>query len=147
MENAADSLKIAFAIFALILSLTIVFSLISKIITTANATLAHTDKTTYYEWEQGDLDERGRIVDSGTVITALQNNINNYTKVFINGIQMETNNKKDIENCITNYVKKDYYYEKIVEVTVGGKFRTADDGTKITITPGIFKTYIYYTDI
>lgn len=147
MENAADSLKIAFAIFALILSLTIVFSLISKIKTTSDTTLAYTDKTTYYEWEQGNLDERGRMVDSGTVITALQNSINNYTKVFINGTQMETNNTKEIENCINNYVKKDYYYEKIVEVTIGGKYRTADDGTKITITPGIFKTYIYYTDV
>lgn len=146
MENAADSLKIAFAIFALILALTIVFSLISKIKTTADTTLAHTDKTTYYDWEYGNLDKRGRIVDSGTVITALQNSINNYTKVFINGQQMIINNEQDIENSIRNYVTKDEYYEKIVEVTIGGKFRTAEDGTKITILPGIFKTYIYYTE-
>jgi len=58
MENASDALKMAFAIFVFVIALTIVFSLISKVKETADAILVNSDKTTYYEWETGNLEER-----------------------------------------------------------------------------------------
>lgn len=58
MENASDALKIAFAVFVFIIALSIVFSLISKVKETADAILVYSDKTTYYDWIEGDLEER-----------------------------------------------------------------------------------------
>jgi len=58
MENASDALKMAFAIFVFVVALTIVFSLISKVKETADAILLNSDKTNYYEWETGNLEER-----------------------------------------------------------------------------------------
>ena len=58
MENASDALKMTFAIFVFVIALTIVFSLISKVKETADAILLNSDKTNYYEWETGNLEER-----------------------------------------------------------------------------------------
>jgi len=58
MENASDALKMAFAIFVFVIALTIVFSLITKVKETADAILLNSDKTNYYEWETGNLEER-----------------------------------------------------------------------------------------
>lgn len=58
MENASDALKMACAIFIFVIALSIVFSLISKIKTTADTILYYSDKTNYYEWESGDQEER-----------------------------------------------------------------------------------------
>lgn len=58
MENASDALKMAFAIFVFVIALTIVFSLISKVKETADAILLNSDKTNYYEWETGNLEDR-----------------------------------------------------------------------------------------
>ena len=60
MENAADALKIVFAIFAFIVALSMVFSLISTIKETADEVLFITDKTNFYGWENGNLEERKR---------------------------------------------------------------------------------------
>ena len=53
MENAADALKMAFAIFVFIVALSIVFSLIGKVKETADAVLANSDKTNYYQYAYG----------------------------------------------------------------------------------------------
>lgn len=58
MENAADALKMAFAVFVFIIALSIVFSLIGNVKETADTVLYYADKTNYYEWETGDLKER-----------------------------------------------------------------------------------------
>ena len=58
MENATDALKMAFAIFVFIISLSIVFSLISHAKETADKILFYSDKTNYYNWETGNLEER-----------------------------------------------------------------------------------------
>lgn len=54
MENAADALKMAFAIFVFIVALSIVFSLIGKVKETADAVLANSDKTNYYAHTYGE---------------------------------------------------------------------------------------------
>lgn len=58
MENASDALKMAFAVFVFIIALSIVFSLISQVKETADAILFASDKTTYYDWIEGDTEER-----------------------------------------------------------------------------------------
>ncbi len=58
MENAADALKMAFAIFVFILALVIVFSMIGRIKDTADEILFYSDETNYYDWVSGDLSER-----------------------------------------------------------------------------------------
>ena len=58
MENATDALKMAFAVFVFIIALSIVFSLISQAKETADTVLFYSDKTNYYDWETGNLEER-----------------------------------------------------------------------------------------
>lgn len=55
MENAADALKMAFAIFVFVIALSIVFSLIGHVKETADAVLFYTDKTNFYEEKVGDV--------------------------------------------------------------------------------------------
>ena len=85
MENAADALKIAFAIFVFVLALSItsiLFSLISKIKSTADNVLFITDKTNFYKFETGSFDG-GREVGEETVIAALTNSGKDLTYVYI----------------------------------------------------------------
>lgn len=58
MENASDALKMAFAVFVFIIALTMVFSLISKVKETADAILLNSDRITYMEAMEGNLEER-----------------------------------------------------------------------------------------
>lgn len=58
MENSADALKMVLAIFMFVIALSIVFSQLSKIKETADATLLYSDKTNYYDWEEGTLTEK-----------------------------------------------------------------------------------------
>lgn len=58
MENASDALKMAFAVFVFIIALSTVFSLISQVKETADAILINSDRTTYMEAMEGNLEER-----------------------------------------------------------------------------------------
>lgn len=60
MENTADALKMAFAIFVFIVALSMVFSLIGNIKETADAVLYYSDKTNYYQTETGTADVEKR---------------------------------------------------------------------------------------
>lgn len=75
MENAVSALKIAFAIFIFILGLTMLFGLASQAKETARVLITEADKTTYYEYYDGDndtIDGNGnRIVEFDDVIPAL----------------------------------------------------------------------------
>ncbi len=75
MENAADSLKIAFAVFVFIIAVTILFSTASLIRTVSENTLFETDKQTYYTYYEGDeveIDENGnRIVTLEDIIPTI----------------------------------------------------------------------------
>lgn len=52
MENAVDALKMAFAMFVLLLALTLTISLVTQTKTTADAIFYAKDKTNYYEYQQ-----------------------------------------------------------------------------------------------
>lgn len=147
MENAADALKMAFAIFVFIVALSIVFSLIGNVKETADAILYYSDKTNYYQYETGNL-ENGRIVGIDTVISTLKNYRNQSAYVIIDGKEFNygANMDAEIDTYITNNIGSSaQYYENIREITTGGQYRIAEDGTKITIRPGTTRTYVIYT--
>lgn len=153
MENATDALKMAFAIMVFIIALSIVFSLLSKVKETADSILFYSDKTNYYEWETGSL-ENGRVVGIDTVISTLKNYRTQSSYVIIedeNGSKeynFSSNMDEEIKNYINNNIaSKAKYLENIREITTGGKYRIAEDGTKITIQPGTTRTYVIYKKI
>lgn len=153
MENASDALKMAFAVFVFIIALSIVFSLMTKIRTTADTVLWYSDRNNYFEWAEESTDD-GRMVGEDTVISAL------YTiaeeKLYIqindgaNSTSFEPSSLVDEIKRRQLYIKNNLntgtniYKERIMEITTGGVFRTAEDGTKITIQPGTTRTYVIF---
>ena len=152
MENVSDALKMAFAIFIFIIALSIVFFLLSEIKNTADSIMFDSDKTNYFQWETGSL-ENGRIVGIDTVISTLKNYTKQSTYVIIEDSSGSTEynfstTKEEIENFINSNIKKtDQYLENIREITIGGKYMVAPDGTRVTIQPGTTRTYVIYTKI
>ena len=150
MENAADALKIAFACFVFVIALSIVFSLMTKVKHTADTVLYYSDKTNYWETTTGDLSE-GRIVGEETVIAALYNTGKDQTNITIQKgttTIYPSSTGKSIQNIIKDELSdKAMYKERIVEITTEGIYRIADDGTKLTETPGKTKVYIIFQKI
>lgn len=68
MENAADALKIAFAVLVFAMAITMTFMSISQAKATADAVISMTDKTNYYDYYEG-TDEN--IVGIDTLISTL----------------------------------------------------------------------------
>ncbi len=152
MENVSDALKMAFAIFVFIIALSMVFFLLTEVKTTADSILFASDKTNYFGWETGSL-ENGRIVGIDTVISTLKNYTTQSTYVIVEDERGSTEynfntSKEEIEEFINSNIRStDQYLENIREITTGGKYRVAEDGTRVTIQPGTTRTYVIYTKI
>lgn len=74
MENAADALKIAFALLVFVIAITIVFTMISKVKSTADTVLYYTDDAnfqTHMEVTADELLQPNRIVHKSDVISTL----------------------------------------------------------------------------
>ena len=69
MENAADALKIAFAILIFVIAITIVFTMISKVKSTADDVLFYADDTNYQQHVNSR--ETNRTVSKAEVVSAL----------------------------------------------------------------------------
>lgn len=67
MENAADALKIAFAVFVFVIAISMTFMSISQAKATADAVLSMNDKTNYYSYYDGSTN----IVTKDRIITTL----------------------------------------------------------------------------
>lgn len=150
MENASDALKIAFAVFVFVIAMSIVFSLLSQVKTTADTILFYSDKTNYYEYDTG-LNKDGRIVGEEAIISSLYSLKRESTYIKIktdNNIEREftpSSGDEDIKNFISDYLGKGKMYsEKISEVTIGGEYKVGEDGTRITVQAGQHRTYIIY---
>ncbi len=152
MENVSDALKMAFAIFVFIIALSMVFFLLTEVKTTADSILFDADKTNYFEWETGSL-ENGRIVGIDTVISTLKNYTTQSTYVIVEDERGSTEynfntSKEEIESFINSNIRSTaQYLENIREITTGGKYMVAEDGTRVTIQPGTTRTYVIYTKI
>ena len=153
MENAADALKMAFAIFVFIVALSIVFSLMTKIKGTADTVLWYSDKTNYYDWAEENTDN-GRTVGEDVIISALYTIVEEKLYIQVKDgaatttfapsiLPAEVERRQKIINDNLNS-GSNTYKERVMELTTGGVFRTAEDGTKITIQPGTTKTYVIF---
>lgn len=82
MENAADALKMAFAILIFVLALSITIIKFGQLNDVSKVVLASSDKTNYYEYET--FDEKSRTVGLESVIPTLYKYYReNYTVLFL----------------------------------------------------------------
>lgn len=81
MENAADALKIAFAIFVFVVAITIVFTMVSKAKSTADTVLYYTDETNFYD--HADSKDENREVYTSDVISTLYRYYNESVSVTV----------------------------------------------------------------
>lgn len=160
MENAVDALKIAFAVFIFVLSLSIAFMAFSQAAQTSNKMLFASDPTNYYRYT-GEVPKNGRIVTADVVISSLYryykesiivNIVNSSgTETFntaTDGLNSQEARKQSVENYIKDTLKKDVkYLETFQEVTKNGKYAVGEDGTVITEEAGQTSIYITYTII
>lgn len=158
MENAVDALKIAFAVFIFVLSLSIAFMAFSQAAQTSNKMLFASDPTNYYRYT-GVVQPKGRIVTADVVISSLYRYYKESIVVNIvdssgthtfntatDGLNSQEARKQSVENYIKDTLKKDVkYLETFQEVTKNGKYAVGEDGTVITEEAGQTSIYITYT--
>ena len=148
MENATDALKMAFAVFVFIIALSISFYLLTQSKETADTVLFNSDKTNYYGHMEGSSTEYGREVGVDTILATLMKY--QYENVVVKvddkiyGYPVDFTEIEEFKDA--NLGKNDIYIETIQVVTTEGRYRVADDGTKITVDPnGRERVYIIYT--
>lgn len=106
MENAAEALKLAFAVILLTLALSLTMTLFSKARSTSDIVLRSADSTEYYDYmEYTDADKTGnRIVGFETIIPTLYKyNKERYKVTF------ETGNYNPSDGTISNREKLEIY--------------------------------------
>ena len=160
MENAVDALKIAFAVFIFVLSLSIAFMAFSQAAQTSNKMLFASDPTNYYRYT-GEVPKNGRIVTADVVISSLYryykesivvNIVNSSGKIetfntATDGLNSQEKRKEKVEKYVKGktFNKNAKYQETFQEVTKNGKYAVGEDGTVITEEAGQTSIYITYT--
>lgn len=172
MENVADALKIAFAIFVFVTAITIIFVMVGKVKSTSDVVLYYSDKTNFYEhYEDASKDSKGnRIVGVSDIVATLYRyytesvavtiKINNETYYFDVGNEtlMDEETKSAIATVkgkeehlgkFITEVLKDYsdkkFIEEFSEAPTSGIYSTGEDGSEITLSSGGKKVYVTYT--
>jgi hypothetical protein len=162
MENAADALKIAFAIFVLITALTITFLLISQAKSTADSVMFYSDKTNFYEYKASESENREVPVtevisalhryykESISVTIVLGNGADDtrtfdLTNLYLGTATIQQDLEKYIADNLQNLPLETVFIEEFVEVPINGKYQSGEDGTEITLTEGGKKVYVTYT--
>lgn len=159
MENAADALKIAFAIFVFVLAITVTFGVISQAKSTADTVLYYSDDTNFYEHLRAK--DRNRIVSVSEVISTLYRYYKESLCVTVvlgneNIRTFDLNNSSatitSIENDLANYIEYNLlglddatFTEEFVEAPISGIYDQGADGSEITISSGGNKVYVTYT--
>ena len=114
MENAVDALKIAFAVFVLVISLSVAMYMFNEAKATSDVVLQSSDVTEFMEYETG---IEGVIMQSGERIVGLETIIptlykyykENYTIIF----RQENGRPLDLYNTQTNVnLWSEGYYNK-----------------------------------
>lgn len=177
MENAADALKIAFAVLVFIIAITIIFLMVSKVRSTADVVLYYSDNTNYYDYydynEEGLKDEMGnRIVTVSDIVSTLyryykesvavtiiigsdtycfdignESLMEDETKQSIATIEGKERNLSKFINNILMSYKNTTFSEEFSEIHTSGIYSTGSDGTQITLSSGAKKVYVIYTQI
>jgi len=161
MENAANSLKIAFAMIMLVLAITSTFVLVSKAKETSDAVFFVRDETNYYDM---DSIKRGpRKVEKDIVISTLyrlydeslvievkkgEHGPTSIDKIFKSDDYKSSKEAyEDIsEYCqyISNLTGEFYFEEQYQEIKTSGTYEQ-DGSEELTLEPGGTKIYITYT--
>ena len=163
MENAADALKIAFAVFVFVIAITVLFSMVSQAKSTADTVLFYNDETNFYEHtESSDVNPTVTVSD---VISTLYRYYNESICVTVNLLNsgprtfdlgssnISYSNKSAIESDLQNYIKENLlvleentqFTKTFDEVITGGIYVTGEDGTEVILSSGEKKIYITYT--
>lgn len=159
MENAADALKIAFAVFVFVIAITVAFSVIAQAKSTADHVLFYTDKTNFYEHLESQGSNREVLVSD--VISTLYRyykesisvtvNLRNESRTF--DLSNASSNINTIENELAKYIRENLltldndktFTEEFVEVPISGIYQTGEDDTEIILSSGGKKVYVTYT--
>lgn len=163
MENAADALKIAFAIFVFILAVTVSFGIISQAKGASDVVLYHNDETNFYQYADSSATNRivtvsevistlYRFAEESVVVTVVLDD-DEYKFDFNQGdyesIDGEEGAKEDLEEFITTKLNSYYdskFVEEFVEVPVSGEYQISDDGSEqVTLSSGETEIYITYS--
>ena len=159
MENAADALKISFAVLVFIVALALTFSIIGKTRATADVVLYHTDKTNFQELKSPG---ENRIVSPAEIVTTLYRipGESIVVRIKIPGEQDEVisgKSESEIDEILQNGVLTEInnfcsddtrkFIEEFAEVDYSGIYRSAEDGTKVTIADGGTAMYITYIPV
>lgn len=170
MENAADALKIGFAIFVFVVAITIAFSLVSKAKSTADYVLFYADKTNFYD--RLNSKTLNRKVSATDVISTLYRYYKESLCVTIVlpedtyrfdlnlseadleklGLKQAPSTEDAIEKMLEEFITTKLtayanakFEEKFVEIPISGIYETGEDDTEITLSSGGKKVYITYT--
>lgn len=158
MENAANSLKIAFAIIMLVLAITLTFVMTSKAKETADTVFFVSDETNYYDMES--IGTGNREVGPDTVISTLYRLYDESLYIKIDGTGYsdidreynsdDYNSSKEANKYIAEICEKiadlpNDFTEQYQEIKTSGTYAYADDGSELILTPGGTKIYITYT--
>ncbi len=177
MENAADALKISFAVFIFVFAIVVAFSVIAKAKETSDVVLFYSDRTNFYEME--DTSSKNRTVDLSEVIATLYRSVGesvnvtiidkngnditnitvtddlgNITKVALYNFGGDSGTSEEkINKFIEEKLQARVLYngqrfmEEFVEVPYTGIYKTGEDGSQIAISTGRSRTYITYYEI
>jgi len=166
MENAADALKIAFALLVFATAITTLFMLTSKSRATADAVFYYADDTNYYE--HTDEIETNRVVTVSDVITTLYRYYKESLSVTIKfkdgnkevfDLQQKSEgNTKAIEERLGNFIVNEaklvgdnsdkVFLETFVEAPTSGMYIVDEqDGSEFTLSAGSKKVFITYEEI
>ena len=160
MENATDAIKMAFAIFMFVISLTILFMAVARTKITADTLYYYADKTNFYQHAKSVKENRTVTApdivstiykydtESIAVRVILQDGTEYKFDLYGNEQTDEEKRqiKEDITTCINNLADKEFK-EEFVEVPISGIYLPTVDGTEITLAKGAKKVYITYREI
>ena len=157
MENAADALKIAFAIFVFTLAVTVSFGIISQAKGASDVVLYHNDETNFYQY--ADSSATNRIVTVSEVISTLYRFAEESVVVTVvlgdDDYKFDFNQgdygsiveaEEALEEFITTKLNSYYdskFVEEFVEVPVSGEY-IAEGSEQVTISSGETEIYITY---
>ena len=163
MENAADALKIAAAVFIFIVAIAITFSMVAKAKATGDAVLYYSDKTNFYKSYE-EKEKEATVSDIVFTLNRIAEGETVTVSIIINGYELVPSDLGTSEEKIGEFIKeilsgqtkavrnpgvtfdlrKMTFMEQFVEVHYSGMYRSGEDGSQVTVSQGGTREYITY---
>lgn len=174
MENAADAIKMAFAIFVFVIAVTILFVMITRVRSTADTVFYVSDNTNFraYDLSSGTNRTVGvteiistlyRYYKESVAVTIVDGSNSYYfdignetivVKDSEDNVLLELGSEENIEKNLGEFIENtllyqydedDNFIEEFTEVPTSGIYSTGSDGSEIVLSAGGKKVYITYT--